>query len=999
MIPQKLRFKAFESYVDEQMIDFEKFASGSLFLIHGETGAGKTAILDAVTYALYGETSGGGREEVRSLHEAARGIATEVEFIFELNGKRYKFFRAIKPSSRKSENLIYEQNAFYYNGEDFIPFEANPTKKRVAEKAKEILGLTLEQFRQIIILPQGQFEKFLTSDSSEKESVLSTIFDAGKYTKISEALYEKAKQENDELKIEKQRIDDLYLQEGFNSIDELLAEKERLSVEILNLKEEKEAISKEEQLKAKELESAREIFSLFSEKESKQSEYISILAKSAEVSVKEKQVERARAALGLSGAYENFSSAKKALEQRKTFLNAVLGEINVLNSSLKSAEEEYNVLVGKESEIKAFEERLVILNDRLPAYDKIFEAKNLFELAQNEYENENKNRETARSNKIKGEEWEKKHFEEKQKLFDNYVKNIPELSDKKNRLLTLSQKVDEIKKKEKLLSLQQSKADSLQNNADSLGEEVKEKKAILNKAFKNYSAVIAASLKEGEPCPVCGSREHPNPCIVEKSLEVNLFELENEIDKLQNQEMSVQNELSALLSNIKGLNEEISELKKEMPEGGFDRSELEKAKNELAKAIEASKKIQEMDDLFSEYEKRKQENLENLEKLEKSCAEKQQEYFSKKAEYEKLQSSLLPEYPDKKSLEDGIDTLSMKVKLYRGNLEKANEKLNAAKQNLAAAMAKKEQAENELENAKAVFEKTYESFNFELKNKGFANEEDFIKSRLDEDGISKLEKEINDYKNQKYALETRIKELETLLLGKEKPDISKIETQLGEIKEKLNGVLQKIVVDEEKEKSLLQKEKEYTKRKEKYLLKYEEVSRRREFAELFRGAKGISFTRYVLGVMLSVVTDEANRLLLDVHGGRFRLYRKADESGKGKKTGLELEVQNAASVARYGVKNLSGGEKFLISLSLSMALSYVVQKQSGGVRLDSMFIDEGFGSLDKASLYEAMGVLSKIKTGKNFIGIISHVSELKETIPNKIEVSKDLNGSHLKIIV
>ncbi len=169
------------------------------------------------------------------------------------------------------------------------------------------------------------------------------------------------------------------------------------------------------------------------------------------------------------------------------------------------------------------------------------------------------------------------------------------------------------------------------------------------------------------------------------------------------------------------------------------------------------------------------------------------------------------------------------------------------------------------------------------------------------------------------------------------------------------------------------------------------------FGTTLRGDRGISLRRYVLGVMLTSVTAEANRLLKNVHDGRYRLCRTLEGSGRTRKAGLELEVLDAYSGEKRSVAGLSGGEKFLVSLALSLGLSAVVQAQYGGIRIDTMFIDEGFGSLDSSSIKDALGILSSVKGSKRLVGIISHVQMLKETIESSISVEKDRNGSSLTI--
>jgi exonuclease SbcC len=299
--------------------------------------------------------------------------------------------------------------------------------------------------------------------------------------------------------------------------------------------------------------------------------------------------------------------------------------------------------------------------------------------------------------------------------------------------------------------------------------------------------------------------------------------------------------------------------------------------------------------------------------------------------------------------------------------------------------------------AKEVFEEAVSRFKAACEKKGFRTDEEFRAACLTGDELAETQQKIRDYYVAQKIAEESARLLAEKLKGLEPVDIRPLQEEFDQ-KEKAQKTAEAVFAETKARGALLEKAvetaEEYVKKLKGMTEKFVELD---EFSKMLRGSNGISLQRYILGVMLTAITREANILLKKVHDGRYQLYRSMEGTGRARKVGLDLEVFDSYSGERRSVKSLSGGEKFLVALTLSLGLSTVVQAQSGGIHIDALFIDEGFGSLDPASIENALDVLACVRGGSKLIGIISHVQMLKENIETTIEVRKDRTGSDLII--
>ena len=313
------------------------------------------------------------------------------------------------------------------------------------------------------------------------------------------------------------------------------------------------------------------------------------------------------------------------------------------------------------------------------------------------------------------------------------------------------------------------------------------------------------------------------------------------------------------------------------------------------------------------------------------------------------------------------------------------------------AMALEREAVGELEAVRAVYVERETVWLAELEKSGLKTAENYLQAVLEQNENQKRRSALVRFQTELESAVSRLEEQRHLLEGRVKPDVEAIKEEYDRADDQRNRLNASVSIVRVRTEAINRDVVDLRERRRVYDVKRVQVDEDLSFAQRLNGRSGVSLQRYVLGVMLTSITVAANQLLKRVHGGRYQLYRTDEVAGSGHKSGLELEVYDSQQNERRSVTTLSGGEKFLVALSLAIGLSTVVQAQGSGVRLEAMFVDEGFGSLDQNSIHDALDVLQSIQRSAGVVGIISHVEQLAETIPTKLQITKESHGSSCKL--
>ncbi|MGD9569364.1 MAG: AAA family ATPase [Sedimentibacter sp.] len=1011
MIPIKLTFQAFGPYVKKQEVDFQKFADSGVFLIHGITGSGKTTILDAMSYALYGKSSGGQRGDITAMRcqMAKEDIPTEVEFIFKISDKTYKFVRTINIRTKRNGSKEYNvsQNALFLNKEGiFVPFFENPKLKDIEQKSCELIGLNHEQFIQVIMLPQGKFEKLLMAKSDEKEEILVTLFNAEKWQEAAEWICDQAKIIARDISLKRENINVLLKSEHAENIEDLQNKKVDLNSQI-------EITSKEEQEKGNlltaeknKLELQTDIFNLFEEKVRTEKELLTIKKQEEHMNVLSTKLEKGRKALNVFQKYNIVMNMHKQLQEAKSKLETE--EKNNLNcvSSKEKTEQSLENLKKDEEHIEKIKENKIKLEGLIEVYKGITAAK-----LEAEKENQKLNK-LIDENKFKQElcksSREKLKFisNEKEFIFKNYQMKLPELKDKKEKLFILDKKSSELKTINMDINKINKNLKMLNSQLDTNKSAAELKKKEYDTAYNHYieetAYLISESLKDGQECPVCGSVHHPKMAVKSTNSAVDSSYVKNislELDKLNKESNEIINFIakqdaakSSRVEKINNLQEEINELNKILSNNTKEEilAELKKAETEVNK----------LDDIINEESKLSKEISKldkELSELSSAITEQSILKEEKNAKFNSLRSRKIDDIESEVDLQNKIISYKTEIDRYTTMINSLTEKMNTAEKLLSSSNASIKLLKENLESKNAEYENGKSEYYELLKENNFSDTTEFKQYLVSQDKLDEWDKQIQKYIIDKGSVAKNLDRLLKLTENKEKPDIEEIKDSISLLEKAITEFEKQIALNldrKERIEKIIKKTEKEQKLLQEMIQKYDMYN---SFGITLRGDRGISLRRYVLGVMLTSVTIEANRLLKNVHDGRYQLCRTLEGSGRSRKAGLELEVFDAYSGEKRGVAGLSGGEKFLVSLALSLGLSAVVQAQTGGIRIDTMFIDEGFGSLDSSSIRDALNILSSVKGSKRLVGIISHVQMLKETIEASISVVKDRSGSMLSI--
>ncbi len=878
MKPCTVEFQAFGPYAGHELVDFEKLAARGLFLICGKTGTGKTMILDAITFALYGKSSGHGRDDFEAMRctNAAFDVTTYVRFTFENNGIYYRFERRLE---RKRKNLsasymVWQKDE---NGTWTALFE-NAKEKMLNEKAEEIIGLSYEQFRQVIVLPQGQFEKLLTSDSADKEKILTSIFGEEKWQAVAQLMFEEATERRQQLKSLQEQISNSLQEEACETLAELEAVIAQKKERLVTMETAYQEGACEKQIRA--LRDRLALVSRFQDLRRGKARVRAYEQKQHDRAEQEKRIQDARRAEKVKELLLELHRAEAAQAERKT---AVRAADQAAGQAKQQAEQILLQVTAQQQKNDEIEEKKA---QKIQLTAKITDYESIAALEQN-FQKQRKAAESALQ-----------EAEQEKQVYESYAPKLVMLH-------------------------------------EAYETDMEEHRKLLAAYLAGITGELAASLVEGQPCPVCGSREHPQKAV------------RTEADTSKEHVEEKRAEADAV---------------------------YQKLQQTMQKQEQAKKKYEEKQRLAQELQ------------LVKETA------YTRLAE---MQNNLIPEIRSLAELQKNLQQLTDEIGKDTEKLQSLTKMLEQANNTVAETAAKAELARQEEELTQKKQEAAMQAVAKGLSEHGFADIKEAEQLLMGEKELEGMRRQIADYDAGKKAAEEQVMRLQEELGRQQEPDEEACKTELARLEKLQETYAKETAVLSETIRRLSQKAEKLALAGEGLEEKLLEAEQDLAFAKKLRGDAGTGLQRYVLGILFSSVIAAANRMLSMVHGGRYRLFRSDEKAQGSNKRGLELKVYDKNSEEHEGrfVSTLSGGEKFLASLALSIGMSTIAQKS--GIRIEALFIDEGFGSLDEDSITDAMQILGSIQQANGLVGIISHVQLLQERIPTKLRVEETEKGSHI----
>ena len=924
MKPLKLTMSAFGSYAGKNVIDFTGQQQG-IFLITGDTGAGKTTIFDAITYALYNQTSGGERNGnmMRSQYaQPETETYVELEFLYRGQTYRvcrnpdYKITKTLKNGKIREQKVPHSVELTLPDGTVF------PEKKNATDaKIIEILGLTADQFSQIVMIAQGDFLKLLYTKSDERKMIFSKLFRTDIYWKIQENLRRKSMemderiQENDRaFEQEKSRIIPLPESEEL-PLDELV---ERLRERLKDaLKEQNLRRANVEELNKK-ITKYEEINKLFVSLEKIRQTGKELEARQAESKERRQQIENALKADKVLVAEQQNLRQQQEVEQSAQ-------AIAKMTETLANNQEMFETLKTQQQEAEAKQKReaadiqkkMLALEQSFPSYEALQNARSEEQQAKKVWEDLGKTSE------------------------ESFHKKKAGIAALKEQQKQQEQVVEQTKKNWEQTSL-------------SASESAKHYEHMYEAFLKEQAGILAENLSAGCPCPVCGSTVHPDPA---KLSDHAVTELEVEQAKKTRA---------------------AAEEKRDMAYAAFEAEKTEKQK--LAQAVEK----EEADFVLAQTIAKQQRK------------EAEQNYVSLQKIAEQIREKLV--YPSLAEAKKQYAAMQKALEAAEQEIAKKRQKVSELAEAMNTLKGQKLAEEENQKTAKKLAAKTEKEYAKLLEKSGFVSEETYHLAILPERSRSKLEREEKEYESQCLRQQSEQKLLEKQVSGKTYTDTTELNEQLKAEKQALKEAektYMELHTAYENDRSVLQNCAVYLEKGKKLESEDQVIKSLSKTANgRLSGSAKIDFETYIQRQYFKQIIHEANKRLLTMSNHQFILKLK-EEANTGRKTneGLDLSVYSLVTDSERDVKTLSGGESFLAALAMALGLSDIVERSAGAIHPDMMFIDEGFGSLDAQSRQQAIEVLAELAGDSRMVGIISHVTELKEQIDRKLVVSRTDKGS------
>lgn len=1030
MKPLKLKMTNFGPY-EEQTIDFTKLEDASLFLIAGPTGSGKTTLFDAMTFALYGESASDDRDPSALRSDFADATQpTEVTLRFEHKGIEYEVTRQPKQTLAKKRGTgtrEYASTGKLKIYKDGAKTDEITRMQEINRKLTAILQISRQQFVQIVLLPQGEFRQFLVSSSSDKEAILRKVFGTQLFQHWATALKQQLNQQRDKIKSAQSIIDSGLKRvhwtqsEGEHDLTQLEGQYQTDQTALGTAKQTLKAAQQQVNQLNQQIETDQKMNQNIEQLNTKQQEEQRLQAEQPKI----QQQQQALTTLSwvseqqyVYNQQQELTKQQQSLDQQKVTLTY---NLTTQNQTTNQLSQEQKQLADANQGIADIQSEIAVLTKQRPLYEQVRQLSAQLTAETEHYSKTNDDLNQLQTAETKQQE-QLKQLNDQISKQPELLKTSAELTADLNAQTTAKKQISDLLTQQDQLAKQQQGVTVAQTELTTLDQQVEQASSdydeLRNQWLAGQITVLARQLKPGTPCPVCGSTDHPAPHVPTATKLVDnetLKQAEQSLQKLKDQqtkakadlindqklaakqEQAVQEQATALKDRLGvAANLSIEALLAQVTDQETQTSqELKTVNQQLTKIDQAVSDQQNITTAIEALEQRVQTAKEQVQAAKLA----QQTAKTKLAE---AQNQLPEQFKDLNGLDHYLAQQQNQVAKHQQQVQENTQALQKSREAVATTQAN-------LNNVKASLKETQQKLTditgsleqAVAKQLGPNQMERFVDLIGQLDQIADLKQSIQDYQQALTAAKADVAAYKQLVGDKQTVDLSQSEAKLDELNDQLK-VLQKDADDKQKQVTvngdILTQIKAAT---QQVATQIDDLNDLQLLVETVAGGgdNKLGLERYVLRAQLAEILTIANQHLKQLSSGRYSMQLHLEAGAYQKNTGLEIDVYDDNVGQVRSVHTLSGGESFIAALSLALALGESIQNESGGISIDALFIDEGFGSLDQESLSTAMKALENVESSNRMIGIISHVTLLQETIPYQIQVQPMGQGKSVAKVV
>ena len=1036
MKPLYLTMCAFAPYAGTEHVDFSTLSS-NLFLVCGDTGAGKTTIFDGISYALYGEASGETRavDSLRSQY-APPELDTYVEFVFSLRGKTYTVRRS--PGYRRVSARTGKEVAANPKAALTLPdgkVVANPTAVNTA--LNELIGLSRSQFSQIAMIAQGEFRKLLLAKSGEREAIFRDVFGTARFKAVQTALKDRAQKEYGAYAELKRSMEQSMRTVRVDAEDARYIQLEAIQAEdagrflsilldLLRADEQKEAERKKALSEAEALLSQKQIALAGATEDARLLDQLARAKaewEAQEQILPQMQADKQKLLLGeranveirpLELLYGQSKRARDTLAQEITKLQA---HIEALKSPLSESAEQQEQEKAREPEREAIKQRIHAIEEQLTEYDRLYALQEAAASARLRVD-ETQKKLTLTKTEFKSLTERAATLQEELRALDAIPYDAMRL-----RLSAATARDSAVSSAVTLLHETEAQEEvlfALQNEyseAEKLLRQTEQEARMAETAFLRAQAgLLAQGLKENDPCPVCGSLSHPSPAALPPDApdEATVKRKKWAYEQAHGQAVDASKHAAAAAAKLetqrRNLAQAVAGLFEAAPKEAF--AVALKAQQDAAQAeihsltlavAEANAKLAERDSLQKSHAQALEAQRQLLEQdaeLETALKEAQTRAVQQAAERDAL-ASRLP-YQSKAEARQVLISLRESLRELQAALEQSTQRHTSLERQFNDAQAQLSSLQMRLPEAAQAEMEAKHAYEEARLSAGFADDAAYLAALRTQEEWKAERARLTRYGEAREAAKSALYQAQQAAEGKAAADLSLLQAAAEQAQGEKSAAAEAYNRTAERIRHNKNLYESLDRRKDQLTLAWSSYSKAKRLSDTANGElpgkPRLTFERYIQARYLDEVLLSANARLFSMTGGQYELIRRQTPNDLRLQTGLDLDVLDHYTGKPRAAYTLSGGESFLAALALALGLADTVQRYAGGITLDAMFVDEGFGSLDGEALERAIRILSSLAGGQRMVGVISHVEELKAQIESRIVVKKTVAGSHIEIM-